>query len=116
MRRSAALHMQAARPVTRLATNVLRVISLRFQSRMRRRPEVTRDCFVTSFAAFRAFEFSARNLRRSENGAGGCATGNQHKRGGRSTASEPEPIRAPGEELPSYTRKPHERSLGRPRK
>jgi len=44
--------VQTTRPMTRLATDVLRILPLRFQSRVRRRPKITRDILVAGLATF----------------------------------------------------------------
>ena len=46
VRRAAALDVQTARSVTRFAAHVLRVLSVRLQSRVRRGAEIARDLFV----------------------------------------------------------------------
>jgi hypothetical protein len=64
VRRAAALHVQTPRPVARLASYVLRVLSMRLETRMRRGPKIACDIFVASLASFRADEFRAGNLGR----------------------------------------------------
>ena len=65
----AGLRMQAARAMARFATDVLRVDSLRLQSRMRRRFEIARDLGMTFFAALGAGECGTGNLWRHHDGA-----------------------------------------------
>ena len=75
MCRATALDVQATGAMTRLATDVLRILPLRFQPRVRRGSEVARDRFVTGCAFLRADELRARNTGRSENGSVGGAAG-----------------------------------------
>jgi len=67
MRCAAAFNMQTARPVTRFAADVLRVFSMCLQTRMRSRPKIARDIFVTGFATLGTNKFRARDARRREN-------------------------------------------------
>jgi len=64
VRCAAALDVQTTRPVTRLTADVLRVLSLRFQSRVRRCPEIARNIFVTGLTTFRTDELRARDAGR----------------------------------------------------
>jgi len=57
----AALNVQAARAVTRLAANVLRVVALRLQAGVRRRRKIAGDRFVAGGAFFRADKLRSRN-------------------------------------------------------
>jgi hypothetical protein len=61
---AAALYVKAAWPVAGFTTHVLGVVSLRFESRMCRRPEVFRDRFMTGGAFIGADELSSGNTRR----------------------------------------------------
>ena len=66
--RAARLVVQAARPVTRFAPDILSVRSLGFEPSVSRRPKIARDRFVARRAFFRADEFRAGNTRRREDG------------------------------------------------
>ena len=61
--------MEAARPVTRFAAHILRVIALRFEPRMRRRFEIPHDRFVAGRAFFRPDKLGAGNARWREDRA-----------------------------------------------
>lgn len=66
---AAAFHVKTSRPVTRFAADVLRVVSLRFQARVRGRREIARNRFVTGRALARPDKFRSGNTRRGKNGA-----------------------------------------------
>jgi len=66
--RSAALDMQTPRSMTRFATNVLRVVSLRLQTSVRCSGESTGDRFVTGRARLGTDELRPGNAGRGENG------------------------------------------------
>jgi hypothetical protein len=68
-RRATTRNVQATRTMARLTSDVLCVIAVRFQPRVRCGPKITRDIFVTGLASFRADEFRARNAWWRENGA-----------------------------------------------
>ena len=96
VRRAAALDVQTARPVTRLAAHVYGLLyscalcltafsglvynfrSCSLQSRVGGRPKVAHDLFMAGFAFLRADELGARNARRRENGSAGGAAGKQN--------------------------------------
>ena len=65
---TAGFHVQAARSVAAFATHALGVVALRFQARMRRRPKISHDGFVTRRAFFGADKFRPRNARRRHDG------------------------------------------------
>src|SRR5215471_7121421 len=67
VRRTAAFYVQTSRPVTRLTTNVLRVLVFCLQSRMRRSTKVAHDLFMAGFTFLRADEFRAGNAGRRKN-------------------------------------------------
>ena len=75
MCRAAALDVQTSGAMTRLATDVLRILPLRFQQCMRRCSEVARDRFVACRAFLRADKLRARDAGRRENCSVGSATG-----------------------------------------
>jgi len=66
--RSPALDMQTPRSVTRFATNVLRVVSLRLQTSVRCRGESSGDRLVTGRARLGTDELRPGNAGRGENG------------------------------------------------
>ena len=90
VRRAAAFHVQTTGPMTRLATDVLRVLSLRFQSCVRRCSEVARDPFVACGAFLGADELRAGNAGWRKNCSVGGAAGqkNDGKRGCSSSAPQ----------------------------
>ena len=90
VRRTAAFYVQTSRPVTRLTTNVLRVLAFCLQSRMRRSTKVAHDLFMAGFTFLRADEFRAGNAGRRKNGSIGGAAGkeNDGKRGSSSQAPQ----------------------------
>ncbi len=69
VRAAAAFHVKASRPVTRLAADVLGIVTLGLQARVRGRGEIARNRFVTSRALARADELRAGNAGRRENGS-----------------------------------------------
>src|SRR5450432_3782794 len=77
-RAAAARDVQTSGTVTRFAADIFRVVSRRFESRVRRGRERSRDLFVTGGARFRADEFSSRNAWRRENSAFGRAARKQN--------------------------------------
>ena len=72
---AAALHVQAARPMTRFAADLL--LAIPGQARMCRGMEVARDRVVARFATFRSDECCSGDARRRHERARG-ATGNQN--------------------------------------
>jgi len=77
-RAAAARDVQTSGTVTRFAADIFRVVSRRFESRVRRGRERSRDLFVTGGARFRADEFSSGNAWRRENGVFGRAARKQN--------------------------------------
>ena len=67
MRAAAALDVQTSRAVTRFAADVLGVFSLRFQTCVRGRAEITGDRFMAGRAIVGTHEFRAGNTGRCEN-------------------------------------------------
>lgn len=102
VRPAAALHMQAAGPMTRFAADILRVVAFCFQARVRRHGEIARDRLVTGAAFFRANELSSGNARRRHERARRAA-GKEDKRDRRRRARQPEPVRTITSELPGRT-------------
>ena len=78
MCRAAALDVQATGAMTRLATDVLRILPLRFQPCMRRCSEVARDRFVAGRAFLRADELRARDAGRRKDRSVSRAAGKQN--------------------------------------
>jgi hypothetical protein len=78
MCRTAALDVQTARPMTRLAAYVLSVLSFRLQPSVGGSTKIARNIFMAGLATFGADELSARDARRSENCATGRAAGKQN--------------------------------------
>ena len=101
---AAALHMQTAGPMTRLAANVL--VSITGQPRMRRGMKIAHDITVTGVAAFRADECCAGDSGRRHECARGT-TGNENQ-GERSSATHrPPEFFALAVDPSSYSQMPH---------
>ena len=70
---TAALNVQASRPVTRFATGVLGILSRRFQPGVRGGGEITGDRLVAGRASLGADKVRPGNAGWSEDGVGGAA-------------------------------------------
>ena len=75
---SAALVVQTARPMARLATDVPGILSGSFQTGMGRSFEIPGDARMTLFTAFRAHKVSPWNLGRSDDRPLDSRAGDQH--------------------------------------
>jgi len=91
VRAATAFHVKASRPVTRFAADVLRVVALCLQARMRGRGKIARDRLMTGGALARPDKFRPGNARRRKNGAAcfEAAAGQQNDGERRSTARNP---------------------------
>jgi len=78
VRRSAALNVQTAWPMARLAAHVLCVFAFRHQTRVRRSSEVAHDFLVASLTFLGANELRARYAGRRQNCSAGGAAGKQN--------------------------------------
>jgi len=70
---TAGFDVQTARSMTRLAANVLGVLSFRLQPSVGGSTKIARNIFMAGLATFGADELSARDTGRSENCSVGCA-------------------------------------------
>ena len=89
VRRASALNVKTPRTVTRLTTNVLRVLAFCLEPRMRRSAKVAHDVFVAGLTFFGANELGAGNARRSKNCSIGGAAGKQNYRQRGSSSGTP---------------------------
>jgi len=108
MCRAAALDVQTTGAMTRLATDVLRILPLRFQPRVSRRSEVARDRFVAGCAFLRTDKLRAGNAGRRENRSVSRAAGKQNHRECDYSPGTPQQALAPTVDPSSYSRTPHE--------
>jgi len=83
-----ALRVNAARPMTRFATNLGRVRALRLQERVRGGLEIARDVIVALAAALGADKFGSGNGRRDHHRPRESGAGNQADRGEQADQAE----------------------------
>ena len=90
--------MQTPGPMARLTAYVLRILPLRFQSRVRRCSEVAHDRFVAGSAFLRADKLRTGDAGRSKNCAVSRAAGKQNDGKRNSSPRAPKQSFAPAED------------------
>jgi len=95
---TAGFHVQTSWPMARLTAYVLRILPLRFQSRVRRCSEVAHDRFVAGSAFLRADKLRTGDAGRSKNCAVSRAAGKQNDGKRNSSPRAPKQSFAPAED------------------